>query len=51
MYQKVKGINLFNFYTVIKSLRLAWIGRLLSTSDDKWKGIPYYYVARQIRAF
>ena len=27
----------------IKSLRLAWIGRLLSTSDDKWKAISNYY--------
>ena len=45
MYQTVKkgGINFVNFRTVIKALRLAWIGRLLSTSDDKWKAIPNYY--------
>ena len=41
-YQTVEkgGINFANFCTVIKALRLAWIGRLLSTSDDKWKAIP-----------
>ena len=45
MYQTVEkgGINFANFCTVIKALRLAWIGRLLSTSDDKWKAIPNYY--------
>ena len=45
MYQTVKkgGINFVNFRTVIKALRVAWIGRLLSTSDDKWKAIPNYY--------
>ena len=45
MYQTVKkgGINFVNFCTVIKALRLAWIGRLLSKSDDKWKAIPSYY--------
>ena len=45
MYQPVEkgGVNFVNFHTVIKSLRLAWIGRLLNTSDDKWKAIPNYY--------
>ena len=45
MYQTVKkgGIHFVNFCTVVKALRLAWIGRLLSTSDDKWKAIPSYY--------
>ena len=45
MYQTVEkgGINFANFCTIIKALRLAWIGRLLSTSDDKWKAIPNYY--------
>lgn len=44
MYQTVEkgGTNFANFCTVIKALRLAWIGRLLSTSDDKWKAIPNY---------
>ena len=40
---KKGGINFANFCRVIKALRLAWIGRLLSTSDDKWKAIPNYY--------
>ena len=31
------GINFVNFYMVVKSLRLAWIVRLLGESDDKWK--------------
>ena len=45
MYQTVEkgGINFSNFCTVVKALRLAWIDRLLSTSDDKWKAIPNYY--------
>ena len=37
------GINFVNFYMVVKSLRLAWIVRLLGKSDDKWKVIPNYY--------
>ena len=49
MYQPVEkgGINFVNFHTVIKSLRLAWIGRLLDTSDDKWKAIPNYYFRKR----
>ena len=45
MYQTVKkgGISFVNFRTVIKAVCLAWIGRLLSTSDDKLKAIPNYY--------
>jgi len=45
MYQPVAegGINFVNFYMVVKSLCLAWIGRLLGESDDKWKVIPNYY--------
>ena len=38
-----RGINFPNFCTIIKALRLAWIGRLLSTSDDEWKAILNYY--------
>ncbi|KAL9986830.1 hypothetical protein ACROYT_G001034 [Oculina patagonica] len=39
MYQPIAkgGINFVNFCTVVKSLRLAWISRLLGESDDKWK--------------
>ena len=44
MFQPVAegGINFVNFYMVVKSLCLAWIG-LLGESDDKWKVIPNYY--------
>ena len=37
MYQTVErgGLNFVNFCMVIKSLHLAWIGRLLGTPDDK----------------
>ena len=42
MYQPVAegGINFVNFYMVVKSLRLACIGRLLGKSDDKMEGNP-----------
>jgi len=48
IYQSVKngGINFVNFCTVVKAFRLAWTGRLLSASDDKWKAIPNYYFER-----
>ena len=28
---------------MIKSLRLAWIARLISNSDDNWNAIPNFY--------
>ena len=37
------GINVVNFNKVVKSLRLSWIGRLLSETNDRWKAIPRYY--------
>ena len=43
---KKEGINFANFCTVIKALHLAWIGRLLSTSDDKWKAIPQLLLSK-----
>ena len=33
------GVNFVNFNRMVKSLRLAWIGRLLGESDDKWKSV------------
>jgi len=36
-------LNFVNFFAVIKSLRLAWISRLLSSTTDSWKAIPNYY--------
>ena len=44
--QSVKVQNLpypFLHGQPLKALCLAWIGRLLSTTDDKWKAIPNYY--------
>ena len=42
MYQPLEygGINFMHFNTLVKSLRLAWIGRLLGDSDDKWLRWP-----------
>ena len=44
MYQPLAsgGINFINFATMVKSLRLAWISRILSDTDDLWKAIPNY---------
>ena len=30
---------------MVKSLRLAWLSRLLGDSDDSWKVIPNYYLS------
>ena len=45
MYQPLSegGLNFVNFSAVVKSLRLAWISRLLSSTTDLWKAIPTYY--------
>ena len=45
MYQLLAegGLNFVNFSAVVKSLRLAWISRLLSNTTDSWKAIPNYY--------
>ena len=45
MYQPLEygGINFMHFHPLVKSLRLAWIARLLGDSDDKWKAIPNFY--------
>ena len=37
------GLNFPNVRTTIKALRLSWIGRLLSESNDAWKAIPNAY--------
>ena len=37
------GLNFINFRAMVKSLRLAWISRLLSNSNDNWKVIPNLY--------
>lgn len=45
MYQPLAegGLNFVNFFAAVKSLRLAWISRLLSSTTDSWKAIPNYY--------
>ena len=47
MYQPLAGggQNSVNFATMVKSLRLAWISRLLGESDDSWKAIPNYILS------
>ena len=40
---KERGNQFCKFLQVVKALRPAWIGRLLSASDDKWKALPNYY--------
>ena len=37
------GLNFINFEIMVKSLRLAWIARLISNSDDNWKAISNFY--------
>ena len=48
MYQRPcrGGPNFPNVRTTVKALRLSWIGRLLSKSDDAWKAIPNAYFNR-----
>ena len=45
MYQPFAegGLNFVNFFAVVKSLRLVWISRVLSSTTDSWKAIPNYY--------
>ena len=40
------GLNFPNVRTTVKALRLCWIGRLLSESNDAWKAIPNAYFNR-----
>ena len=46
MYQPLSegGTNFIDFRTMVKSLRLAWIKRLLTNSYDAWKAIPYIFL-------
>jgi len=47
MYQPLAngGIDFINFATMVKSLRLAWINRILSDTDDLWKAIPNNFLS------
>ena len=38
------GLSFINFEIMVKSLRLAWIARLISNSDYNWKTIPNFYL-------
>ena len=40
------GLNFPNVRATVKALRLSWIGRLLSESDDAWKAITDAYFIR-----
>ena len=48
MYQPLQygGVNFVNFGTVVKSLRLAWISRLLGSAEDVWKAIPNHFLSQ-----
>ena len=37
------GLNFRCFRTTVKALRLCWIIRLLSNSNDNWTAIPYHH--------
>ena len=42
------GLNFINFEIMVKSLRLAWIARLISNSNDNWKAIPNFYFDKYV---
>jgi len=46
IYQPISdgGLNFMNFRTMVKSLRLSWIGRLLDDTNANWKAIPNYFL-------
>ena len=45
IYQPVSdgGLNFMNFRTMVKSLRLSWIGRLLDGTNTNCKAVPAYF--------
>ena len=54
MYQDLSsgGLRMVDIELTIKSLRLAWIKRLLFGDNGKWKIIPdYYFNKSQISFF
>ena len=42
IYQSLSsgGLNFPNFRTVVKSLRLSWLGRFLNHTNESWQAIP-----------
>ena len=45
VYQPISngGLNFINFRTMVKSLRLSWIGRFLDGANANWKAILNYF--------
>ena len=45
IYQTISngGLNFMNFQTMVKLLRLSWIGRFLDGTNANWKAIPNYF--------
>ena len=37
------GVNFPNVHTVVKSLRLSWLGRFLNCTNETWQSIPNSY--------
>ena len=37
------GVNFPNVHTVVKSLRLSWLGRFLNCTNETWQAIPNSY--------
>ena len=48
LYQRPRqgGLNFPKVTTIVKALRLSWIRRLLSESNDAWKANPNAYFNR-----
>ena len=48
LYQPLakRGLSFPCFRTAVKALRLSWIGRILSDSNDNWKAIPNHYLEK-----
>ena len=46
MYQPFShgGVNFPNVHTVVKSLRLSWLGRFLNSTNETWQAIPNSHV-------
>ena len=46
MYQLFShgGVNFPNVHTVVKSLRLSWLGRFLNCTNETWQAIPNSYL-------
>ena len=43
LYKYVEMMNFTNVHTVVKSLRLSWLGRFLNCTNETWQAIPNSY--------